>query len=143
VAEVADVRRRVRQRITEARERSNARRLEVDAAGRQFASFLSDVARPLLKVFASALTAEGYPFTISTPAEALRLTPERSRSDFIEIGLDTSLDPPQVIGRTQLGRGARGITRERPVRDNKPVDQLSEGDLLDFLVEEIGPFLER
>jgi hypothetical protein len=94
-------------------------------------------------VFASALTAEGYPYKVFTPAGALRLASERSRQDYIEIELDTSMSPPQVVGRSNRAHGARVITAERPVRDGAGVEELTETDVLDFLVAEIGPFVER
>jgi hypothetical protein len=143
LVEVADVRRRVRLRITEARQAAAARRAEVDAAERDVVSFLNEVAGPVFQMFAQALTAESYPFKVSTPAGALRLTPERSRSDFIEIELDTALDPPQVIGRVNYTRGSRGVAIERPIRENAAVADLTQDDVLDFLAAEIGPFVEK
>jgi hypothetical protein len=141
--ETADVRRRVRLRIAEARQAAAARRADVDAAERAFAPFLTEVAAPVGRMFAQALTAEGYPFTISTPSRALRLTPERSRSDFNEIELDTALDPPQVIGRVNYTRGSRGVAIERPIRENTAVADLTQEDVLEFLVAEIGRFVEK
>ena len=48
-----------------------------------------------------------------------------------------------VIGRTSRGRGRRVNTAERPVKESVPIDQLTEEDVLDFLVTELAPFLER
>lgn len=141
--EVADVRRRVRQRIEEARQAAVARRAQADAAERDYATFLSGVAGPVFRVVASALTAEGYPFKVFTPAGTLRLASERSRQDYIEIELDTSVSPPQALGRSNRAHGARVVTAERPVRDGARVGELTETDVLDFLVAEIGPFVER
>jgi hypothetical protein len=141
--EVADVRRRVRLRITEARQAAAAHRAEVDAAERDVVPFLNEVAGPVFQMFAQALTAERYPFKVSTPSGALRLTPERSRNDFIEIELDTALNPPQVIGRVNYTHGSRGVAIERPIRENTAVADLTQEDVLDFLVAEIGPFVER
>jgi hypothetical protein len=143
VAEIADVRRRVRQRIEEARRRAAERRTQVDAAERDFVPFLSDVAGPVFKQFAQALTAEGYPFSVNSPAGQLRLVSERSRNDYIEMELDPLLDPPQAIGRTSRAHGTRTVTSERPVRSGVKVHELTEADVLDFLTAEIGPFVER
>jgi hypothetical protein len=143
LVEVADVRRRVRLRIVEARQAAAARRADVDAAERDFVPFLKEVAAPVCQMFAQALTAENYPFKVSTPAGALRLTPERSRNDFIEIELDTSLNPPQVIGRVNYTHGSRGVAIERPIRENAAVVDLTQDDVLDFLVAELGPFVEK
>jgi hypothetical protein len=39
-------------------------------------------------------------------------------------------------------RGRRVVQHERPIR-GKPVDQLTEEDVLQALLEELGPFVER
>lgn len=143
MADVADVRRRVRQRIEEARRRTADRRTETDAAERDFAAFLTDVASPLFRQFAQALTAEGYPFKVNTPAGTLQLASERSRNEFIEIALDADLDPPQAVGRLTRAHGARTFTSERPIRAGARVGELTEDDLLEFLSAEIGTLLER
>jgi hypothetical protein len=143
VAEIADVRRRVRQRIEDARRRAAERRTQVDTAERDFAQFLSAVAAPIFRQFAQALVAEGYPFSVNSPAGQLRLVSERSRTDYIEMELDPLLDPPQAIGRTSRTHGTRTVTSERPVRADAKVHELTETDVLDFLTAEIGPFVER
>ena len=133
----------MRLRIVEARQAAAAHRAEVDAAERDVVPFLNEVAGPVFQMFAQALTAESYPFKVSTPAGALRLTPERSRNDFIEIELDTALNPPQVIGRVNYTHGSRSMAIERPVRENTAVADLTQEDVLDFLAAEIGPFVEK
>jgi hypothetical protein len=143
VVEIADVRRRVRQRIEDARRRAAERRTQVDAAERDFARFLSDVAGPVFRQFAQALVAEGYPFSVNSPAGQLRLVSGRSRNDYIEIELDPLLDPPQAVGRAHRTHGTRTTTSERPVRPGAEVQELTETDVLEFLTAEIGPFVER
>jgi hypothetical protein len=143
VVEIADVRRRVRQRIEDARRRAAERRTQVDAAERDFARFLSDVAGPVFRQFAQALVAEGYPFSVNSPAGQLRLVSGRSRNDYIEIELDPLLDPPQAVGRANRTHGTRTLTSERPVRPGAEVQELTDTDVLDFLTTEIGPFVER
>jgi hypothetical protein len=143
VLEVADVRRRVRQRIEQARRVAGTRRAAVDAAEIEYERFLREGAGPVFRLFASALSAEGYPFKVFTPAGMLRLASERSRQDYIEVELDTELSPPQVIGRSNRSHGARLITAERPVREGAGVADLTENDVLEFLLAEIGPFVER
>ena len=61
--------------------------------------------------------------------------------DFIELLLDTSSDPPAVLGRTSLGRGRRAVTTERPMRPGTPIAQLTESDVLDFVLAELPTFL--
>jgi len=141
--EPSDVRRRVRQAIDQARKRSAARRAAADRAAREYESFIPNVATPVFRLFASVVKAEGYPFAVFTPAGGLRLASERSAEDFIELALDAGLDPPAVVGRVNRGRGSRIITDERPVREGVAVQALSEDDVLEFLLREIVPLLER
>lgn len=140
--EIPEIRRRVRQAIERARREAAARRVAVDAAHGDYERFLKDVAEPVFRVFAAALKAEGHPFQIATPAGALRLESEYAREDAIELGLDTT-DDPVVVGRVRRGRGRRVITTERAVRDGAAIADLTDEDVLQFLLREIGPFVER
>jgi len=142
VVDIPDVRRRLRQALERAKHDAAARRALVDAAGRDYERFLTEVAEPVFRVFAGAIKAEGHPFHIATPAGSLRLESERSHEDFIELALDTT-DAPIVVGRVSRGRGRRMVTAERPVRDGAAVSDLTEEDVLAFLVREIVPFVER
>lgn len=143
MTDIADIRRRVRQRIEDARRRAAERRTQIDAAERDFAQFLAAVATPLFRQFAQALTAEGYPFSVNSPAGKLRLVSERSRNDYIEIELDPFLDPPQAIGRANRTHGTRTVTSEKPVRPGAEVHELTEADVLDYLTAEIAALVER
>ena len=78
-----------------------------------------------------------------TPAGSIRLSAERSPEEFIELVLDDSSDPPAVVGRTTRGRGRRMVSSERAVGGGAPVADLTEEDVLAFLLEEIVPFVER
>jgi hypothetical protein len=78
---------------------------------------------------------------VFTPAGSVRLTAERSPEDFIELVLEPTIDPPEVIGRARRGRGRRMIANERPLRDRAAIDSLTEDDVLEFLLQEIEPFL--
>jgi hypothetical protein len=73
----------------------------------------------------------------------VRLASEKGGEDYIEILLDTGIDPPRVIGHTSRGRGSRSISTERPVRAGTAPADLTDEDVLTFLVEEIVPFVER
>jgi hypothetical protein len=141
--DIADVRRRLRGAIEQARREAADRRARVDAADRDYDTFLRDRAIPVFHDVANALSGEGHPFKVSTPARSVRLESARSREEFIELELDAGQDPPQVIGRSNRGRGRRMITSERPVRDGAAVGDLTEEDVLAFLVSEIVPFVER
>jgi hypothetical protein len=141
--EISDVRRRVRQVIEQARLDAAARRTRHDEAGRDFETFLKVTATPVFRMVANSLTAEKYPAHVSTPAGALRLTLDASAEDFIELGLDTSGETPVVVGRVNRGRGRRVIRTERAVREDRGVSGLTADDVLDFLMTEIRPFVER
>jgi hypothetical protein len=126
-----------------ARDRAQKRRQRAADAEAAYDGFLTHVATPLARQVANALNAEGYAFTVSTPGRGLRLALDRGRDDFIELALDTSADEPIVVGRTRRTRGSRTIEDERPIKSGAPPDQLSEQDVLEFLVSALEPWLER
>ena len=141
--EVSEVRRRVRAAIESARREAQERRVRSDRASLEYQDFLRDRAVPLFQTVASALVAEGYRFKVFTPADSVRLASETSGNDFIELTLDAAADPPTVSGRTSRGRGSRLVDSERPVKAGKAVADLSDEDVLGFLMEEIVGFVER
>ena len=141
--EVADVRRRVRAAIDAARKSARERRERSDRAASEYEVFLRDRAVPLFHVVASALVAEGHRFKVFTPAESVRLAAESSGEDFIEVALDSTLDPPAVIGRVSRGRGRRSVASERPINADVAIADLTDDDLMAFLLSEIPPFVER
>jgi len=141
--DVPDVRRRVRAAIERARRDAAGRRERSDAAARAYDEFLTTCAVPAFHQLASALVAEGYRVKVFTPAGSVRLASERSADDFIELTLDPAEDPPIVLGRTSLSRGRRAVTSERPVRAGATVSDLTEADVMEFVLSEIGPFVER
>lgn len=115
----------------------------MDAAARDYEAFLTDHAVPLFRTFANALVAEGFPFTVFTPAGSVRLASERGGDDYIELTLDTAGDQPQVLGRSSRGRGRRLVTSERPVKEGVEVASLTADDVLNYLIEEIPRFVAR
>lgn len=141
--EIPEVRRRVRAAIDQARRDLSGRRDRNDAASRAFDAFLAERAIPAFNKIASALTAEGHRFKVFTPAGAVRLSSERSVADFIELTLETTEAFPVVLGRASIGRGRGATTRERPVRPGASPADLSEEDVIEFLLDEIAPFVER
>jgi hypothetical protein len=141
--EVSEVRRRVRAAIESARREAQERRVRSDRASLEYQDFLRDRAVPLFQTVASALVAEGYRFKVFTPADSVRLASETSGNDFIELTLDAAADPPTVSGRTSRGRGSRLVDSERPVKAGKAVADLSDEDVLGFLMEEIAGFVAR
>jgi hypothetical protein len=139
--ETSEVRRRLRSAIEQSRSNAAARRERSDAAARDYEQFLATIAIPVVQQFANVLSAEGHHFHLATPAGSVRLTSASSSEDYVEILLDTSQDPPEVIGRTSHGRGRRMVASERPVRDQTAVSELNEEDVLAFLLTEIVPFV--
>ena len=141
--ETSELRRRLRTAIDQARSNAAARRSRSDAAARDYETFLSAIAVPVVQQFANVLSAEGHHFNVETPSRSVRLASAAAKDDFIEITLDTMVDPPEVVGRTSRGRGRRMIATERPVRDQTAVSELNEEDVLAFLLAEIVAFIAR
>ena len=134
--EVSEIRRQVRAAIESARREARERRVRSDRAALDYQDFLRDRAVPVFQTVAAALVAESYRFKVFTPSET-------SSTDFIELSLDPAADPPTVIGRTSRGRGSRLVDRERPIREGTPIPDLSDEDVLAFLMTEIAGLLER
>lgn len=141
--EVSEVRRHLKHAIDRARARAQQKRQNSADAERAFTLFLEEIATPTTRMLANALKAEGYAFTVSTPSGGLRLAFDRSRDDYIELALDDSGDNPVVVGRTRRTRGSRTLEDERPVKPGAAPQDLSDADVLAFLVEALEPWLER
>ena len=141
--ETGQVRKHVVQSLTALRERAQQRRARSADAERDFTTFLDVVAIPLARQVAGALKAEGYAFTVFTPGRGLRLALDKSRDDFIDLVLDTEGDRPQVAGQVSYTRGSRTIVGEQPVKAGAGPAELTEQDVLDFLMRALEPLLER
>ena len=141
--EVSEVRRQLRHAIDRAKARAQQRRQQVADAERAYAAFLEDVATPTTRMVASALKAEGYPFTVSTPSGGLRLASDRGRDDYVEFELDGGGANPTVIGRVRRTRGSRTLEEERPVKAGAAPQELTHEDVLAFLVGALEPWLDR
>jgi phosphoglycolate phosphatase-like HAD superfamily hydrolase len=141
--EVSEVRRQLKHAIDRAKTRAQQKRQRAADAERAYAAFLEDVATPTTRMLANALKAEGYPFTVSTPSGGLRLPSDRGRDDYVEFALDSGSDPATVIGRRRHTRGSRTLEDERPIRAGALPQELSDEDVLGFLVDALEPWLER
>jgi hypothetical protein len=139
--ETADVRKRVLETIDRSRRTARDRRVRIDAASEEFTTFLERIGIPLCRQVAGALKAAGYPFTVNTPGGAVRLASERS-DDYIELSLDTEGDDAWVVGHSRRAWGRRVVESEGPVR-RCPVRDITEDDVLTFLMKELEPFVER
>jgi GAF domain-containing protein len=138
--EISIVRRRLTETIDRAKKQAAERRGRSDQASRDFDVFLQKIAVPLFRQVANALKADGYAFTVFTPSGSVRLMSDRSASDYIELTLDTSDNPPRVIGRVSRSRGQRVLDAEHALGGP---DTLTEDQLLDFLLKELEAFVER
>ena len=141
--EVSEVRRQLRHAIDRAKARAQQKRHSAAEAERAYATFLDEIATPTARTLASALKAEGYSFTVSTPSGGLRLASDRGRDDYIELALDPGGELPSVVGRIRRTRGSRTLEDERPVKPGASPQDLHEADVLSFLVEALEPWLER
>ena len=141
--EISQVRRRVQAAIVAARSRTQQRRQLTDAATKDYSVFLETVATPLVQQIANALKAEGHSFTVSTPGDGLRIEHDRGRDNFVEFTLDTTGDRPQVIGRVSQTRGSRRLDDERPIKPDALPSEISEDDVLEFVIQALEPWLGR
>ena len=141
--ETSELRKRVRAAIDQSRRSAAARRTRLDEAAAAYAALLDTIATPLVQMLANVLRAEGYTFSVFTPHDGLRMSLARSGDDFIEFALDTSQDEPFAVLRVSRARGRRLVQHERPIKGRTPVEQLTEEDVLQALLEEIAPFVER
>ena len=141
--EVSLVRNRLSRAIGVARERAQQRRRRAATAERAYETFLQEVATPVTRLVANTLKVENHAFTVFTPGGGLRLASDRGRDDYVEFALDASADPPQVVGRISHTRGSRTLDEERPIKPGTPPEELSEEDVLTFLLDALQPWLER
>lgn len=139
--EISLVRKRVLGAVAAAKTRAQERRQRSDAAEREYAVFLREVASPLVQQIATALKAEGHPFTVFTPGDGLRLAYDRGRENFVEFALDTSGERPQVVGRISQTRGSRRLEDERPIKPDASPAEVTEEDVLEFVMQALVPWL--
>jgi hypothetical protein len=129
--------------IEQAKRRAADRRGVADEASRVWAERLPDAVVPAFQAVLNVLSGDGFKFSLSTPGEAARLSPERSSAEFVEVALDTNRELPAVIVRSTRGRGSRTIESERIVAEGPEIAELSQDAVIGVLIEEIVPFIER
>jgi len=140
--ETSVVRNKLRDTIDRAKRRASERRAHNDEASREYGAFLEHIATPLMRQVANVLRADGYQFTLFTPSGSVRLMSDRRAEDFVEIVLDLTGDAPRVLGHTSRLRGRNIVEAEGPIGSGKP-GGISEEDLLEYLLKEIEPLVER
>lgn len=143
MSEVADVRKRVQRLIAQSREAATDRRARAAVAAREGKRVLTQVVAPMFRTVAAVLRAEGLLFRVSTPVSSVRISAEAASENFVELELDTTDDSPALRGRISRMRGKRVTVRERVVSEDSAIGTLTKADVLDFLLCELGPFLEK
>jgi hypothetical protein len=138
--EIADVKRRVTETIERARRHAAERRTRNDETLRVYDTFLERTAVPIFRQVANVLRAEGYIFTVFTPAGAVRLMSDRAAEDYVELVLDSTGGEPTVSGRSSRSRGRRVVESERPIGNPST---LTEDEVLTFVLTELEPLVER
>ena len=141
--DVAQLRKTVRQAIEGAKKDGAARRTRADAATLAYERFLEERATPVFRSMANVLKSEGLLFDVMTPSGGVRLVPERTREDGIELTLDGAFDPPRATLTTVRSRGSRTMRAERALKEGAPIDTLTDDDVIAALLDELAPWLER
>lgn len=141
--EVSAVRQQILLAIERAKRAAADRRTANDSAGREYGVFLEQLAVPLFRQAASILRAEGYLFSLFTPGGSVRLMSDKSADDFIELVLDSTGAVPLVVGRSSRAWGNRTNVSEQPLNPALPIREISEGDVLTFVLKALEPFVEK
>ena len=140
--EISLVKRRVQETIDRAKRSAAERRAIADEAAKEYDAFLERVAVPIFKQVANVLRAQRYAFTVFTPAGSVRLMSDRAAEDYIELVLETRDGTPAVIGHSSHLRGRRVTESSRPLGAG-PVRDLTEDDVLTFVLKELEPLVEK
>jgi hypothetical protein len=140
--EISNIKRRVSEAIERAKRGAAERRTLADQAAKEYAEFLERAAIPIFRQVANVLRAQGYTFNVFTPAGSVRLMSERAAEDYIELTLETAGGQPAVVGHTSRVRGRRVTASERPLGSG-PIRDLTEDDVLEFVLQELEPFVEK
>jgi hypothetical protein len=141
--EVAAVRQQILLAIDRAKRAAAERRVVNDQAAHEYEAFLDKLAVPLFRQAANILRVEGFLFNLFTPGGSVRLMSDRSADDFIELVLDTSGETPSVMGRTSRAWGRRTALSEQPLNQSVSIRELTEEDVLKFLLKALEPFVEK
>ncbi|MBI2833161.1 MAG: hypothetical protein HYX76_01880 [Acidobacteria bacterium] len=141
--EISEIRKQLLHTIDRVRREAAERRRRADRAEEQYAQFLTDVAVPVFRMFASALKPEGYAFEVTTPQGKVRLVSTRAADDFIELELDTVRPEPAVVGRAAYRLGKRLVTLDQVVGTGGTPGAITDRDVVAFLLLAIEPFVEK
>jgi len=141
--DVALLRKSVIQAIEGAKRDSAARRGRADEARKAYDALLNDRAIPVFRSMSQVLKSEGIPFDVMTPSGGVRLVPERTREDGIELTLDGTFDPPRPTLTIVRSRGSRTMRSERALKDGALIEAITDDDVAGALLSELMPWFER
>jgi hypothetical protein len=142
--DVSDLRKGILRALDDSRKDAAARRAESDRVSAAYDQFLNAIAIPMFRQAAQVLRAENLPFAVNTPAGSVSLVSDHGSQNFLELELDASATPAQVLGRTSRTRGNRGpLIEERAIAAGKSIEELTEADLSAFLLAEIPKLVGR
>jgi hypothetical protein len=141
--ETAEVRRQLTYRLAELRKAQTQRRATAEAARAAFEGVLEREIAPTMRQFAQALKAEGFPFSVQTPASTVRLVSDRSSDNVVDIVLELGGAQPAVVVRTAFTRGRRQLEDERTLAQGDAIASLDGDRVLAVLLDVIEPFVER
>jgi hypothetical protein len=141
--ETAEVRRQLTHWLAELRKTQTQRRAAAEAARAAFESVLEREIAPTMRQFAQALKAEGFPFSVQTPASTVRLVSDRSSDNVVDIVLELGGAQPAVVVRTAYTRGRRQLEDERTLAQGDAIASIDGDRVLAVLLDVIEPFVER
>jgi hypothetical protein len=116
------------------------RKAAAEATRHGYERLLTATIGPLLKQAANILKAEGWLCDVHTPSESARLAFASSPETYIEFYLDTT-PPAHVIGRSSVRRKGGIEVQERIVGAGRAVEDLTEEDVLAYLLPELSLIL--
>jgi len=141
--EIVQIRRRVQVRLGDIKRAAAERREKVAAAERAYVSFLAHVATPTVSAVAQSLSAEGYPFKVTTPGNTVRMVSDRSGRTYLEIRLDTAGAAPQLLAEVGRERGSRVLADERPICQGMAIEAVTDEHLLAAVLDAMAELIER
>ena len=139
----AEVQRQFTHRLAQLRKAAVQRREDVSRAREAFERVLDAEIAPTVRQLAQVLKAQGFPFSVQTPAGAVRLVADRSSDDFIGVTLDVTRRQSAVVAHRQYTRGRRVLDDERVLAEGDAIASLEAGAVLDVLLDLVEPFIER
>jgi hypothetical protein len=141
--ELGQIRRRVQARLADIKRAAAERRDRVAAAERAYEVFLADVATPTINAVAQSLSAESYPYRVTTPGRAVRMSSERSNRTYLELRLDTTGAMPHLVAEVGRERGSRVFADERPICEGTAIEAITDEQLLAAILDAMAELIER